>query len=1030
MNNEPLARNKQQTTNNKEDDNMSEEKEQKLRLQFLGEAQEYLNAIELGLLRISSTKIENQRIDEILRSAHSIKGSAAMMGFGQLSHFAHRLEDFFKVIRVKKNEVVDEEVESFLLMGVDRLAQIVKQHLQEIELDRTWLSQEIIPIFEQLHQRLGDPVPEDASAILAADLEADMSVLIFETEVEECLHNLEEILAIGEPKRLKEELSNIAQMLSGLGEMLELPAFTSLCQSTLEYLNEAATESIEPIAVAAIQAWRRSQALVVVGQIELLPTQLELSKDRNAVSTEQNSNNNTEQIDETSTSLESVAAFLDTDRTEAIEAFASLADIMDANPETILAPELEQTELAASELTQASDFDRFSTTKDIEVKSVEDDTDKTIRVAVGQLEYLSELFGEVAIERNALKSQLKNLRYLVGLLNQRIKKLEQSNFSLRVAYDRLTTAEALTSNTNATFISGLDSRADAHFLASSEDGMSSFAHSNNSFDALEMDSYNDIHLLSGDVMEGVVQIQEVSRDLDLNLEETERNARQLNRTTRQMQNTITQVRMRPLEDLVGRFPRALRDMELQYGKKVGLQVKGGATPIERSTIEALNDPLLHLFRNAFDHGIESPEVRQARGKPEQGMIAITATHRGDRTIITVSDDGGGINLNKIRARALEMGLDAEEVTNASDSELLELIFEPGFSTAAEITDLSGRGVGMDVVRTNVEKVKGKVEVSTEFGIGTTFTITVPFSVSVMRVLLVESDGMLFAIPTNAVEEVLTISPETILATDTGESIALDDKSASLIRLARWLQLPDRADRYTCDEIPAIDEPTVLIIAKADRLYAIQVERYWREEEATIRQIEGFIQMPPGLTGCTILGDGRVVPLVDTFALIDWIENTKAENLADGSEERRLAGLIQGISRQQFLGSESKAIAPRKTILVVDDSVNVRRFLALMLEKANYRVEQAKDGLEALEKLQAGIIVQAAICDLEMPRLDGYGFLSRLKSQEQYKAIPAIVLTSRNSDKHRRLAMNLGAAAYLNKPFQEPELLNMLEELLT
>jgi chemosensory pili system protein ChpA (sensor histidine kinase/response regulator) len=337
---------------------------------------------------------------------------------------------------------------------------------------------------------------------------------------------------------------------------------------------------------------------------------------------------------------------------------------------------------------------------------------------------------------------------------------------------------------------------------------------------------------------------------------------------------------------------------------------------------------------------------------------------------------------------------------------------------------------MDVVRTNVEKVKGKVEVSTEFGIGTTFTITVPFSVSVMRVLLVESDGMLFAIPTNAVEEVLTISPETILATDTGESIALDDKSASLIRLARWLQLPDRAERYTCDEIPAIDEPTVLIIAKADRLYAIQVERYWREEEATIRQIEGFIKMPPGLTGCTILGDGRVVPLVDTFALIDWIENTKAENLADGSEERRLAGLIQGISRQQFLGSESKAIARRKTILVVDDSVNVRRFLALMLEKANYRVEQAKDGLEALEKLQAGIIVQAAICDLEMPRLDGYGFLSRLKSQEQYKAIPAIVLTSRNSDKHRRLAMNLGAAAYLNKPFQEPELLNMLEELLT
>jgi chemotaxis family two-component system sensor histidine kinase/response regulator PixL len=992
------------------------EKERQLGFQFLGEAQEYLNAIESGLLRIGSTKIDNQRIDEILRAAHSIKGSAAMMGFGQLSHFAHRLEDFFKIIKVKKTDVVDERIESLLLQAVDRLSQIVKLHLQEIELDRDWLSTEINPLFDRLHEHFGDPEPEDTLAILSDDLEADMSVPIFETEVEECLQNLEKIVTTGEKELIKPELANAAQILSGLGEMLEIPAFTSLCQSVLEHLNETNFQKITEIAETALKAWRRSQALVIVGQIDVLPTHLE--SDRIELESESQTS------EEMSESLESMEDFLATDNNEAIEAFFSLTEEIDAKTQEICQLESEQTEIEAARSTQQSELDRLEVAENLEATIVEDESDKTIRVVVGQLEQLSEQFGEVAIERNALKLQLKNLRYLVNLLNQRIKKLEQSNFRLRVAYDRVTTTGIVSKEPQP--ISTVTDEIKTEPQAIEEDSLNLVSDSNN-FDALEMDRYNEIHLLSGDVIEGVVQIQEVSRDLEINLEETERNARQLNRTTKQMQNTISQVRMRPLTDLLGRFPRALRDMELQYGKKVHLQVKGGNTPIERSILEALNDPLLHLFRNAFDHGIEAPEVRRSLDKPERGTIAISAAHRGDRTVITVSDDGSGINLDKIRARALEIGLDAEEINNAKDRELLELIFEPGFSTANKITDLSGRGVGMDVVRTNVEKVKGKVEVSTELGKGTTFTIIVPFSLSVMRVLLVESNGILLAFPSNSVEEVFMINPQTILATDEGESIELDEEIVRLIRLEQWFRLSDRAERYTSDDVPALAESTALAIVKENTSYAIQVDRYWREEEVTVRQVEGFLKMPPGLTGCAILGDGRVVPLVDTFALIDWIENFQKNNLANAMDNNRLANLMQDMNKQQ--SQASKASFTKNTILAIDDSINVRRFLAIVLEKSNYRVEQAKDGQEALEKLQAGIQIQAVICDLEMPRLDGYGFLSRVKSNDKYKDIPVIVLTSRNSDKHRRLAMNLGAAAYLNKPFQEPELLNTLEEIL-
>jgi two-component system, chemotaxis family, sensor histidine kinase and response regulator PixL len=983
---------------------MSQDKERQLRLHFLDEAQEYLNAIELGAVRLSSTKIDDRRIDGILRAAHSIKGSAAMMGYEQLSHFAHRLEDFFKVIKLKKAEVVDGEVERLLLNSVDRLSSAIEFHRQEIALDKNWLEKEVSPIFQRLQERLGDPEPDDVTTLLTAEMPDNLNTIVFATEVEECLQNLETTLATGNARCLSDEVIDVAQMLSGLGEMLELPAFVSLCQSAIAHLPGASEVETEAIAQIALQQWRRAQALVLVGQTEMLPTQIELnlSPQKNIIPEVpifSETETTKDKIDELNLSLDSFQTDADRENVEfgAIEAFSGWEEIIDA------------------EINDSSETKPSQPLQKTAEVATEEETDTTIRVAVGQLEQLSELFGEVAIERNALKMQLKNMRYLVGLLDRRVKKLEQSNFRLRVAYDRATTLGTLANSaqiipnpiaSDSTFVSATDS---------------------SDFDVLELDRYHDIHLLSGDVMESVVQVQEVSRDLDINLDETERNARQLNRTTKQMENAIASVRMRPLADLVERFPRALRDMELQYGKQVELTVKGGTTLIERSILEALNDPLLHLLRNAFDHGIESESVRRSLGKPERGSIAISAAYRGNQTIVTVSDDGGGINLDKIRARALEIGLDVQVVTNASDSELLGLIFEPGFSTAAQITNLSGRGVGMDVVRTNIEKVKGKVEVSTEFGVGTTFTITVPFSLSVMRVLLVESNGMLLAFPTNSVEEVLLLAQEKAIDLDGFEAIELEGASARLIRLGQWFKFSDRSLPKNSDEIPAIDEPAALLIKKGKDFYAIQIDCYWREEEVTIRQVEGFIKMPVGFNGCTILGDGRVVPLVYAFGVIDWFESLQSQkSLSDRLENSRLSNLIQDLNQQQ--PPLKTAIAKKTAILVIDDSINVRHFLAMILEKANYKVEQAKDGQEALEKLLAGHSFDTIICDIEMPRLDGYGFLSKVKANPECKNIPIMMLTSRTSDKHRSLAMNLGADAYLNKPFQELELLQALEEL--
>lgn len=992
---------------------MSEDKELQVRLQFLEEAQEYLDQMESGLLGLGAGKTSSQQMDGVLRAAHSIKGGAAMMRFPHLSHLAHRLEDFFKVLKVGKPEAVDGQLESWLLAGVDFLRQIIVFNRQQTPVNEEWIANHINPTFELIYERLGDPQPEDAAALLSAEVGEDMNTLIFETEVEELLSGLETSLAEPEAHNLAAELLNAAQELGGLAEMLELSAFFSLCQSTIHHLEQNPAQSLE-IAQAAVKEWRRSQALVLIGQVDVLADKLELDDVELAVDIAADHLDSSDLFDDSLPDTVALSDLLEVEEleTSSLELFSSLENIV---------PTSESTDIDTSDIEPLPDsVAQFTPATSLEQPESAAVKEQTIRVGVKQLEQLSNLFGEIAIEKNGLSLRLKSLHNLVNLLSQRVKTLEQSNFKLRIAYDKVATETVAAKLTSKVNTKTLDSNHNAVVTtpAIAIDTQTVVSNTQEYFDSLEMDSYSDIHLLSQELMETVVQIQEVAKDIEISLDDTDKNTKQLDRTTKQMQNTISRVRMRPISDLLNRFPRALRDLEMQYGKKVRLQVRGGSTPIDRSILEALNDPLLHLFRNAFDHGIESPPQRLAANKPEEGVITISAAHRGNQTVITIADDGAGIDLEKIKAKAISLGIDAEDLADATPEEILDLIFEPGFSTADQVTDLSGRGVGMDVVRTNIEEVNGTIQVDTKLGSGTKFTISVPFSISVVRVLLVESNGMLLAFPTNVIEEMLILNPQMIDKSSGREVLNWDGFSVPLIRLAQWLNLSDYAYNVAneLEASPTIEEPTVLMIAQNNDLIGLQIDRYWQEEEVTTRSIEGNIALPPGFSGCTILGDGRVVPLVDVSSLLNWIAKGKQDN---HDRHRPLE------REKQALSNVSGA---KKTIMVIDDSINVRRFMALTLEKANYRVEQAKDGQDALDKLKSGAMPQAIICDIEMPRLDGFGFLSRVKAEPLHKNIPVIMLTSRSGDKHKKLALNLGAREYFSKPLKDRELLATLETL--
>ncbi|MDF5726696.1 MAG: hybrid sensor histidine kinase/response regulator [Rhizonema sp. PD38] len=993
---------------------MSQDKEFEIQMQFLEEAADYLNTLEGVLLEIdASNRITPEKINAALRAAHSIKGGAGMMGFRYLSDLAHRLEDSFKVLKTSKNSVeIDTELQSLLLSGVDWLRQIVDLLKECNVIDEQWLATFCYPIFEELHERLGEPSPEDFTTMLLPEEGQDIVPLLFETEVEGCLQHLESILANDQPN-LQEEVATMAAELGGLGEMLQLSAFTELCQSITTAILSAPAWQVEEIARAAIEAWRRSQALVMTKQLESLPNSIDIEPVEVGTTYQQDENYVisriietdfilTEKTPEQEQSHEIIAA--DFEALEAAFAEELPQDINLPTAATIVSREFRQTDYKFAEQKAESSV----------AGNKNESQENTVRVPSKQLEQINDLFGEVIVQRNGLNLQLERLRKLARNLNQRVQILERENRQLRTAYDKI-----------ATHGVGSYSAPSLEFVGG-DGNPTQFVE--NRFDSLEMDSYNELNSLSQEVMETIVQVQEVTTDLQLSLDDTDQIARKLNKTSKQLQRKLTRVRMRPLSDLVDRFPRALRDMSVEYGKNVQLKVEGAGTLIERSILEALNEPLMHLLRNAFDHGIEDATTRRDQGKPEQGLIEIKATHQGNRTIITVRDDGRGISLDGIRTKALAMGLESTLLAQATDEEVLSLIFEPGFSTTKQVTTLSGRGIGMDVVRNKLKLVRGDVKVDTTSGVGTTFTLSVPFTLSVTRVLLVESNRMLLAFPTDVVSEISLLQNELILSI-AGSNEVLNWKGSMLplIRLERYLEFNcPRYDNPTLETPPAINSQSVLFINQGYQSVAVQVDRCWGEQEVAIRHVEGNIPLPAGFSNSTILGDGRVVALVNVNELLYWIASHDLTPRINQLPTTRLKSVFVTPNNEKPAISLTNQ---RGTILIVDDSINVRRFLALTLEKGGFQVEQAKDGQDALEKLQSGLKVQAVICDIEMPRIDGYGFLGRVKSNDDFRNIPVAMLTSRSSDKHRQLAMQLGARAYFSKPYNEQELLKTMETII-
>ena len=646
--------------------------------------------------------------------------------------------------------------------------------------------------------------------------------------------------------------------------------------------------------------------------------------------------------------------------------------------------------------------------------------EQTMRVPIKQLDNLSNLIGELVVKRNSLEQDQERLRqFLDNLLNQ-VHNLSDVGGRMQDLYERTLLEGALLASRNQNrsgesfgYISAVHGQnqapnPDKH----GEDG---------DLDALEMDRFTGFHLLSQEMIELIVRVRESSSDIQFIVDETEQVARSLRQVTTQLQEGMTKSRMVPFANTADRLPRAIREISRKLQKQAKLQVEGRDVLIDKMILQQLYDPMTHLVNNAITHGIEEPAMRQKQGKTPEGHIRLQAFLQGNQTVITVADDGGGIDAERVKRKALEKRLITPEEANAlSETEIYDFLFHPGFSTRDKADDFAGRGVGLDVVRTSLRDIRGSVTIDSTRGQGTTFTIRLPLTLSISKALCCVSNQARIAFPMDGVEDMKDYLPRDLTPDETGQQfVTWNNQSLPVYVLKDLLSYNRQLSRSTVYGAKDDEDTVSLVILRgAGNLLAIQVDKVLGEQEIVIKQIEGPIPKPSGIAGATVLGDGTIMPIGDVLELMA-IAQGRLRTDKGNSLWQDNSGALDSWTREDS----------EPTVLIVDDSITVRELLSLSFSKSGYRVEQARDGQEAWERLRSGLPCDLVFCDIEMPRMNGLELLSNIQKDPTLSLLPVALLTSRGADRHRQVAAQLGATAYFTKPCPDQTLLEAAERML-
>jgi chemosensory pili system protein ChpA (sensor histidine kinase/response regulator) len=955
--------------------------DQHILLGFIEEAKGYLPAILDGIEALFQDPDKQEVLAEIYRLTHSIKGAASMVGLSRLSHLTYFAEEVLEEVAAGNIDLT-REAAGWLM----KLIGSIECYLDGISSNQ--LSEwPILSAATTCYRRLkglpeaGDeaaaaellageekapdksPVREAAQQRLAqADDAWPQLMEVFLLEAQDHLHNIAVLLpGLDKEPENRERLQEVrrsAHTIKGAAAMVGLDAVTQLAHRLEDLLDSLydGERGFSPEMMNLLLASSDALEMLVSGEVKEAAYAATLAE-----------------------LYAHYRALLESEPAAAPKASAIEAELESLSEEQII-DLAEFTALAfGEENASAASTDEPTPRK----------ASQLMRIPIARLDELIKATSELVISRSIFEQRFSSLVREVDELRLSLERLRRISTKFETEYEVVALASG---KPGQQAVSG-------HSLQPATSGSSLHG-----FDELEFDRYTEFHLLSRELTETASDVSAVGSELRNIIGDFDTCLTRMGRLTSEVQDKLMRLRMVPLATLTQRLHRAVRVTAAQQDKRVELIIEGERVELDKTVLEEVTDPLFHLLRNAVAHGIEPPAVRCCMGKEEQGRICLRAFYEGTQVVIQISDDGAGLDAELIREAAVNQGyLTKTEAAGLSAEGLYSLIFLPGFSTAREVSEVSGRGVGMDIVKSTVQKMKGTVTIDSTPGRGVMFSLRLPMTLAITRVLLVRANYETFAIPLGVVAKMLRVDREEVERIGQVAVIRVDGQSYPLVRLGEALNLKQPADNSAA-RLP------ILIVNLDGQRVALVVDHLLEQREVVVKTLGSHLRRIPGITGATLMGDGSVVLILNPTELMPGARPSGAPPALSAAEPAARW-------RETF------------NVLIVDDSLSVRTVVSNLIKSVGWNPVTAKDGLEALQILQdTAAAPDVVLLDIEMPRMDGYELTSALRSQEVCRDLPIIMLTSRAGDKHRQKAFDLGVTEYLVKPYQDEVLLQVIRRV--
>ncbi|WP_447603601.1 Hpt domain-containing protein [Nitrospira sp. Nam80] len=954
---------------------------------FAPEAEEYLNTIDLLTERLEHAAQDAEAVQQLYRVCHTLKGSAYTVGFQVIGDVVHPLETCMIAVREKRTEIKPTWIpgirravmliRSLMRRDASRI-DILKHELTEVmvllrrleagaETDTTvsigntaqasgvGTSVKTDASMDHPEQQAGHPEEAYPDEYLVPDLDAEV-LSYFAPEAQEYLESLEGLLL-----RLEKESRDpdIINQLFRAAHTLKGSAYTVGFQSIGDL-----THHIEDF----MGAVREGRLQVLPGHTDLLLRSIDVIK----------------------TLMRRDPSIVVRTRTRFCASMGELKQLEQmpgAAPPSgfVEAPDGRDVDGAPAASIGSPDHTQAPAVKSAEEREV-------IRVSRDRLERLLNLVGELVIDR--------------GRLEQRLRVLEELSHQVLANKTRLIDAVRSFEDKHSFSFQPMPA-APAPAVSPSLPGLSEFG-------TLELDKYDDFNILARRISEVTADIAESMSQLSGSIRRAQDDMGQLQQLTLSMRDEIARARMVPIGTPFTRFRRAVREMARTTGKEVNLVTSGEHTEIDTGVVERLVDPLVHLVRNAVYHGIEPTAVRLSRGKPTSGTVYLHAAHRGNSVIIEVEDDGAGLDLQKIKAKAVRLGLIRQETADTlPESEVIKFIFVPGFSTAESVGDQAGRGVGLDVVKRVIETMNGHIEVESVQGQGTKFTMHLPLTLLIATALLVRVKNARYAIPLPSVREVTMPSATSLQQMGDRSILHVGGEAIEVHPLAELLR---RATGLVDQATP------VVIVRTATGPLGCAVDELLGRQEIVIKSLGALKPFERSVFGgATIDPEGRIILVLDVSRLT-------TREYRDALPLATMGPLTEALDGLPEPPTEAPTRAQHRPLLLIDDSLSIRKFVGRMLEAAGYTVDTAVDGEEGLRKASAQAY-RLIITDLEMPKLNGFEVIQALRGRPQTQQTPILVMTTRAGEKHRQMAINIGASGYIAKPVEERALIQEIQHWL-